>query len=318
MTRPLRLAALLALAATPAAAQAYTSGFHVEVTPDRTEITVGDVVTYRARLHLGLQPTLVSPVPEPLGELPEGVRLVAADSIRKGADAAWEGTFRVAYLRPGPSEGFTLALRLKRIGADRGSPVSISVPPLEVASVIPPGTPPVREIRDIVRDPVWPWVLVPACGALAVLALVARRRGWTLARRRPAPAAPVAVGPGSPYDEALRALARIEQDELARRGDVAEHYAAVYDVLRDYLHAAGHLGRPRLARGELLDAVPAALRRTALAPTLDDVAIEADLVKFAALRPDLPRATGYLEAARALLAAWRAEAHPREAAGAVR
>jgi len=318
VTCPLRLAALLALAAAPAAAQAYTSGFHVEVTPDRTDVTVGDVVTYRARLHLGLQPTLVSPVPEPLGELPDGVRLVAADSIRKGEDGAWEGTFRVVYLRPGPGEGFTLALRLKRIGADRGSPVSIAVPPLEVASVIPPGTPPVREIRDIERDPVWPWLAVPALALLAALARVARRRARMLARGAPAAAAPAPSAPASAYDAALRALARIEQDELARRGDVALHYAAVYDVLRDYLHAAGHLGRPRPARGELLDAVPAALRRAAEAPALDDVAIEADLVKFAALRPDLPRATGYLEAARALLAAWRAEPPAREVAGAVR
>jgi hypothetical protein len=109
----------------------------------------------------------------------------------------------------------------------------------------------------------------------------------------------------TPYERALRRLASVEREEWVARGDVARHYDEVTEALRRYLEEEH--GLPALDRTtpELLRALPEQLSTGGLRARCAALLDEADLVKFARLRPEPSVADAFLARARALLASWR-------------
>jgi hypothetical protein len=165
-------------------------------------------------------------------------------------------------------------------------------------------------LRDI-KEPTPPRGPDPLELLAGLLALAAA--GWWAwhARRREAPQptpveemVPQAPAPPEPYEIALARLAAIAEEPWAAQ-DVARHYAAVADTLRDYLEAHGVPARERTT-SELRWVLPPLLLDGSTRRRFEDVFHDADLVKFAHWRPHLADANAFVDRARDLLTRWHA------------
>jgi hypothetical protein len=117
---------------------------------------------------------------------------------------------------------------------------------------------------------------------------------------------------------ALARLEEIEAHRWAAGGDVARHYEAVADALRDYLELAEGLPARERTTTELLWSLPPRLAEGGLRRRVQEVLGEADLVKFAKLRPGAGAAKDYTTRARDLLERWHRAAPAGEELGAIR
>ncbi len=129
--------------------------------------------------------------------------------------------------------------------------------------------------------------------ALAGIAFWLFRR-W---RRRPVPAA---VEPELPADfVALRRLDEIERMNLLESGDLKTYYTLVVDALRAYTEKRFGI----LALDETTDEILWNLRRLRVEiADIEPVLREADLVKFAKVRPEIAAAKGLIDAVRGVIA----------------
>ena len=127
-----------------------------------------------------------------------------------------------------------------------------------------------------------------------------------------------APSPPEPYEIAVARLSEIEHEAWPERGDVARHYEAVADALRDYLEAAEEVPARERTTSELLWSLPPHLLEGALRQRYVAVFDEADLVKFARRRPGSAAATRFLREAHGLLDRWHASRKDAEVADAVR
>ena len=303
-----RLMLLAGLVALPARARSQ----HLDITVDHDSAAVGDVIVVHARLHLDWQQQVVEPVPRPMRELPEGVRLLSADSLRPTKDGTYEGTMRFAFYRTGRQQlpsmgvlmGFSIARLQRRIDAE---PVFVTV-----VTLLPPlAEPPLKDIRPLApeqRMALLPLVVAALLGTLAAVL------GWQRRRRRRRPVAPpqpmasvVAPPPPTPHQLALAQLEAIERAGLAER-DVARHYAAVAEVLRTYLAGTTGALAPGATTEELLRELAAAASGSSapLERRMRGLFVDADLVKFARVRPTSLTAHAHLSEARAVLDEWGA------------
>jgi hypothetical protein len=295
---------LLSLAAERLAAQS------IEVVPDTTRVTVGDPLTLRIVPHLPPGASLLTRTAGLTGDAPEGLRILEADSLAPGADGAVQGTLRVAFFRPGKQSVPPLALAyVTGPGAEPDTLRSAPVP-IDVIPVLPPGEQTLRDIKDLAplphRSRLWLWLLLGAAALAATFFLVRRLR------RKPArPVAvleePVAVPDHrSPYERAVERLAAIERARLPEQGDVAGHFELVTDTLRRYLEESRAAPALELTTSELALALPPMLAAGRLRESAVALLSEADLVKFARLRPSSEAAARLLRAARSLLEDWHA------------
>jgi hypothetical protein len=308
LTRALRIAAMLAPACGPArplAAQLH--GQHWDVTPETDRATVGDTITIAFRVRLDERDLLFDTVPKARGPA-DGVRILDVEKLQRQPDRIFLGKARVAFYRPGRQAVpiFELPFMRSVKGLSRGTLASDTAS-VEVVPVLGEGSS--ATLRDI-KEPARatgpdPWELV-----LGLLA--AATAGWLAwrARRRPVPAAPgtpvaapVPAAPRDPYAIAVDRLAAIERERWDVR-DVARHYEAVADVVRDYLEAHGVPARERTT-SELRWVLPPGLLGGAGRRRFEAVFEAADLVKFAHWRPDGAAAAAFLVDARGLLAGWR-------------
>jgi hypothetical protein len=98
----------------------------------------------------------------------------------------------------------------------------------------------------------------------------------------------------------------------------AEVLEAVADALRRYLEDAEQVPALERTTGELVWALPPHLAAEGLRERALDLFAEADLVKFARVRPDELSASGFTRAARGLLDAWHRTVPTPETSDAVR
>src|SRR5919202_4018610 len=198
----------------------------VSATPKR--VTVGDPVTLAVRVQLPSGATLVDRVPRARDALPEGVRIVSADTLVQARGGALSGVVRVVLLRPGVLQLPTLAVAYHRAGA---AAVDTLVGPrlsMEVVSVLPPGkNPGLRDIKDLERSPAAFWIQVSGAALAAALALAivyaaARRRAKRRAAALAVATAP-APAPPSPFEVALQRLLEVESAHWPERGETALH-----------------------------------------------------------------------------------------------
>ena len=280
------------------------------VTADASRLSVGEQITVRAEARLGGRALLVERTLRPADSLPDGVRVVSEDSLTLAAGRAFVARMRVAFFRPGVTSVPALAL-VYRTSEDAPPDTLRSRPvPIEVVTSLPPGNQSMRDIKDLEtlsprpRDTRWLGVL--AASALLVLLYLAgvrraRRRGRS-GTTTPRPL-PVAV---SPFDSALAQLAEIEATRWPARGQVARHYERVADVLRRYLEDGHGVRATDRTTSELVWSLPPTLSNDGRRGECRALLEEADLVKFARLRPDEAAAAAFLARAHALLDHWRA------------
>jgi hypothetical protein len=293
--------------ATPAAAQLPNQSF--EVVPALARATVGDTIPLRLRVRLDITDLLYDSVPQPVAALAGGVRLISMEKLHREPDRSMVGRAVVVFFRPGRQAVPVLGLPFMRgvKGLTRGTLSSDSAF-VEILPVAPPGNPDLKDIRDPLdqRAPGW-WA---AAGALAA----AGAAGVELLRRRHEPrpeasaasVAPLPAPAQDPYEVATSRLREIEASGWSASGELAPWYAAVTDVLRDYLEAAHGLPASRRTSSELISLLPPALLPAGLRARLTRLLADSDEVKFARARPEAEAARGAVRSARLLLDAWHA------------
>lgn len=296
--------------ARPAATQ--ISGQSFQVIPEITRATVGDSVGIRFRVRLDERDLLFDTVPQPIGALPSGVRVLSVDKLVRAPDRIFHGRARLAFYRPGrqaiPIFGLPFMRAVK--GVQRATLASDSGF-IDIVALLPAGNPPLKDIRELVPSAKPDLLVLAAAAVLAVALVVAysrrRRRASApvLAPERPAEPVPVS----SPYSRALEALHRIQGEAWPSKGRVARHYESVVDVLRGYLQEAEDVPARERTTGELLWSLPPHLSPAGLRDRFSDLLDQADLVKFARLRPSAEIAELFLQHCRALLSEWH-EARP--------
>jgi hypothetical protein len=290
------------------------------ITAESGKVGLGDSVTLRFRLSVNDRDLVTDSVPRPVEELPAGVRILSVEKLRRGADRVFTGSAVIAFYRPGKRALPVFGIPWVQVVTGHRGVVTHDPTEIEVASVLPAGNPPLRDIRepDSPRGFGALWALLAAAaGAIAWLAT--RRRA-----KRPAPEPePVApppppLLPPDPYAAALVRLDAIEAEHWAARGDVARHYEAVADALRDYLEEADGLPARERTTTELLWTLPPRLAEGGLRRRFQEVFGDADLVKFAKLRPGPDEAATYTTRARELLERWHRAARAGEELDALR
>jgi hypothetical protein len=239
----------------------------------KTPLTVGDPLVVELRGILPRGARLVDAVPRVRDTLPDGLRVLSADSLRV-RDGVVTGQLHLAFFRPDSQvvPSFAIAYH-SASGTD--TLVSSALPVL-VHPVLPTGNATLRDVRDVDA----PWPLAPVgvvLGLVLVTWLVLRR---LRPRRHVAPQAhvPRAQSP-SAYDDALAQLREIDRAELP----VEQRYARAADVVRGYIAATR--GVPALER-----TTPEILTALGTNGALESFLREADLVKFAGVRPEAYRA----------------------------
>jgi hypothetical protein len=314
--------ATLVLTASPSAARAQLDHDRsFTVTADSGKVGLGDSVTLRFRLTINDRDLVTDTVPRPVEELPAGVRILSLEKLRRGADRVFTGSAVIAFYRPGKRALPVFGIPWVQVVTGHRGVVTHDPGEIEVASVLPAGNPPLRDIRE----PAPPrgfgalWALL-AAGAAAAIAWLATRRRAKRPAPEPEPVAPPPppAPPPDPYTAALVRLDAIEAERWAARGDVTRHYEAVADALRDYLEEADGLPARERTTSELLWSLPPRLAEGGLRRRVQEVLGDADLVKFAKLRPRPDEAASYTMQARDLLERWHRAARAGEELDALR
>jgi len=305
--------------AVPARAQV-VSGQSFQVIVDSQPPTIGDTVTVRFRVRLDERDLLFDTIPQPLGALPPGARILSIDKLTRTPDRIFHGSARFAFFRPGrqPIPTFILPFMRAVKGVQHATLASDSAW-VQIDSLLPAGNPPLKDIRELqlFRGPrLWPLFAAAVMGVLVLLLSIARKR-----RRAPAlQPEPIvhAAAPESPYTHAMARLKHIEDEHWPERGQIARHYEEIVDTLRRYLEATTGVAALESTSAELLWALPPNLSGGGLRESLGEVLDEADLVKFARVVPDSAAAALFLDHSRDLLRDWHSRAHADEIVDALR
>jgi hypothetical protein len=298
----------LPLFAGPRRLSAQLHGQQWTVTPETERATVGDTVTLAFRVRLDERDLLFDTVPKPARTLPDWIRVFGVEKLQRQPDRIYVGKAWIAFYRPGPQAvpRFQLPFMRSVKGLSRGTLTSDSAT-VEVVPVLSAGSS--ATLRDI-KEPAPAGKPEPLALALGVLALIVA--GWLTwrARRRAPPAVaepfpPPAVAPATPdpYDVATDRLMAIERERWGA-SDVARHYEAVANALRDYLEGAAGIPARERTTTELRWTLPPELLEGPRERRFDPLFDEADLVKFARLRPTAGDAAAFLLDARLLLTEW--------------
>jgi hypothetical protein len=239
----------------------------------KAPLTVGDPLVVQLRGLLPRGATLLDGVPHARDTLPDGVRVLSADSLQV-RDGVVRGQLRVAFFRPDSQvvPSFAIAYHTAT-GTD--TLVSSAVPVL-VHPVLPTGNATLRDVRDV--DAPWPIARVGIVLGLVLVTWLVLRRLRPRSHVATQAHVPVAQSP-SPYDVALQQLREIDRAEWP----VELRYAKAADVVRGYIAATR--GVPALER-----TTPEILSALGANGALESFLREADLVKFAGLRPEAYRA----------------------------
>lgn len=289
--------AVLLLSAAPLAAQS------LELAPVQARGNVGDILTIKltARLHPGQE--LLEFVPHPLLPPPDGVRIVSTDTLRPADDGTWRGQIRLAFYRVGKQPVPTLGL-LYRVEAGALPDTLVHAPlAIEIVPLLPAGNPSLKDIKPLERlgGPAWLPLTLLLVGILAAVAWLFRRRSgvtplW-IRRRPPEPAR-------TPYLKAVDRLDTLEQRVVDGSVEVEPSYADVAEIIRAALLEAGVLPAAGLTTIEVRAVLPIELADEGAGESCVALLADADLVKFARVRPDIAAARSQIQRARLLLTGW--------------
>ncbi len=275
------------------------------VTPDTAAASVGDSVTIRFQIRLHERDQPLDSIPQVVGALSPGVRVLSVEKLSRSAARVYEGSARIAFYRPGRRPIPIFGLPFMRIveGVSHATLPSDSAF-VDITPVLAAGNPALKDIRELERRPLSPGTglalaLLPAAGLYLLLRRRRQRRPVLVEPEpQPDPAAP------TPYEIALECLDRLERDRWPAQGNVTRHYETAARVLRQYLEQAHEVGALERTTSELLWALPLQLSREGLRGRCHDVLGEADMVKFAEARPGDWEAADFLQRTRHLLEAW--------------
>lgn len=305
------LAALLWVACALAGAQEYPK---VSVNVDPHTVTVGD----RVKLTLSIvAPNLAGvAVNDPVHDDAASTwGLLRKDIVPDEKVNATESRRTIQYLlaafRTGDIQTPEFMISYKPA---KGEPREVKSPTevVKVQSVLPSGD--ISKLKMVeMKPPVtlqWPrwllWTLGGVCSALALLAAVII---WRLTRRK---IQSIVHAPKDPDTWALEELESIERERLVEQKKVKEFYTRVSDTVRAYMGRLLNVSALDLTSSELLDTLKDTRLNQRGHDLLAEVLEEADMVKFAKLRPDGSECRRSLERGRDLVRATSYLAHPEQ------
>lgn len=273
----------------------------ITITPDKTELTVGDVVLLALEIRhpAGLR-AVIPALPQDWGDFE--VRSQSPAEMQTGLDGSLitRLVIAVTLFTPGvyTTPSFSITFQ-EEDGSTRTE--NVPVVTLTVRSVLQEGEAQLRDIKPQAHlKPPFPWL-----GLLSglLLAGIAAAAIWRLHRRQTiSPDAPDETpNPYLAYRVALAELARIAGLRLPEAGRFKEHYTLLGNCLRRYLEDQFSLS----ARGRTTLDLRRELRRSSLPPQavqdLLEIFSECDLVKFARFQPSSGQAHRCIEQARRLV-----------------
>jgi hypothetical protein len=231
------------------------------------------------------------------------MRIVSTDTLRRDRNGEYHGSVRMAFYRIGRQPVPTLALLYRP--APGAAPDTLVHAPLaiEIEPILPAGNPEIRDIRPLrlLGGPVW--------GPVALLVtIVVAGLHWLFRRNRPKvrPRTETRVPiPTGPFDVALARLAQLEAASVASGNGVLPLFGDVAELVRTTLVEVGALPHRGLTTTEVPGRLPAPLAAGDLAEGCRGLLSDADLVKFAKVKPDRAAATLHVLRARKLFEAWR-------------
>jgi hypothetical protein len=125
------------------------------------------------------------------------------------------------------------------------------------------------------------YILLGAGVVILILLIV-----YLIRKRRKRPASPLPPRPKeTPYEAAIRALKKMEEDKIWQQTDIKTYYTQVTDVLREYLEKQFSIPAMELTTDELMQQIKPVTILSQQKDTLQKVLSEADLVKFAKMQP---------------------------------
>lgn len=281
--------ALLGLAAGPAAA---AGGIRAKLSAARHELTVGDPVELTLEVtHPAGYQVIIPRLNQSWGNF----EILDQSAVQTQSNADGTETTRqtitVTLYRPGafetPPLAFSVADGSGQVSQESAAPVTLTVTP-----VLAEGDTTLKDIRpQATMSAPFPWPML-AGGLVAVAAVVGG--GWWFFRRR----RELRLDYRPPFQVALDELARITGLGLTEEGRFKEHYSLVTDVLRRYVEHQFAVNATDRTTTEL----KRDLAYTPLAPEhvrlFIDLFTDADLVKFANVRPELTEAQQFIAEAR--------------------
>ncbi len=216
------------------------------------------------------------------------VVVTASDGAPNGGGESSRFTVTVMAWTLGEFSTPELALT---VANEAGELVKVTAVPvtIRVESVLTEADLGLRDIKPQATLPLpvwWPWL----AGALALVAVLAAV--WWRGRER-ATAVPF-IDTRLPHQIALDELDSIAASGLAERGDFKHYYAQTTDVLRSYLDGTLGLMTLEQTTGEIRETIRPLTWQNEDKKLLLNLLNEADLVKFAKVRPtteDARRAT---------------------------
>ncbi len=292
---------LIALPANAAAGEQSAGEVQIALTPDRSELTVGDPV------HLALEVThpagyqvIIPKLEQVWGDFEVRSQSAATTTANDDGTETTRQTIEVTLFNLGEFETPALPLTIGWAGQ-----VFEELVPPALLAVVPTLTGDDSDLRDIKPQAglnlpaTWPWI----AGGLLLAALLAVAGVWAYRRRRGEPFLAPVVDNRPPWQVAYDELARIEGLGLLDQRRFKEYYTLITDCLRAYLEAQCNLQVFERTTSELR----LTLRRSDLAPEQSrrflDLFSESDLVKFAKFEPDVEAGRRLIAEARELVAA---------------
>jgi hypothetical protein len=141
-----------------------------------------------------------------------------------------------------------------------------------------------NDIKEIIEvdppGPDWKRILLYALGIALIAALVYY---WMKGRRKE-PAAAKPVSRGTAYDEALKALNALGQEQLLAKGETKRYYTRLYDIYRTYLGAITGTNIQQRTTDDLL-LVMKPMMNNQIFSGIAEVMRISDAVKFAKYMP---------------------------------
>ena len=288
-------------------------GVGVSFTPDRSDLTVGDVATlslvvsHRADLAVVLPRLEREWGPFQVQAQTSAQTVSADDGMRTIAKQ-----FRVVLFAPGAFEtpSLPISVRSPDGSVERFQPTPVR---LTVHSVLTGTDEGLKDLRPPANlsTPFWEQPAFFVLAALVVVAALGLPGYWVYRRsgRQVRVVEPV-VDTRSPWEAATQELDRIGRLDLPGKGDSKEHYTLVAGTLRAYLNATYLRDTDRMQTTDMsTEEMATAIWRSPLdhgaARLVIELLQEADLVKFANYAPPASRAYEAAGQARELVEATR-------------
>jgi hypothetical protein len=252
------------------------------VRPDLSadSVKIGDVITLTIRLKHGPDDAYIMP-PEIAGSDKWGDFDILERNFAKTPDGS-TFTLKVAAYRLG--DFLTPELSLLGPTPVAVQRVKIAVTPTILPDVKDPALKPLRPPLDLIEEN---WTLLYVAIGLGSLLLIAGiiRLAYRLGRKRGVELAP-APPPRPAHEIAYEKLFAIEAEHLFPEGRVKEFYVRVGDVFREYTGNRFHFEALECTTRELLREMAALGPRPGLQmAAVETLLAEADLVKFAKVKP---------------------------------